>query len=166
MKKLLLSALLIPSLGWAASGSPDTSFYKSLAQGGLAEVELGNLAADKAADSSVKNFAVMMVKDHSAANQELKALAASKSVSLPDSPGVSAHAKKVELEALSGKTFDQSYMSNQIKAHKSTASLLQKEIASGKDADAKAFAQKVLSTVKSHLSAAEKIADSLGIKHS
>jgi putative membrane protein len=106
----------------------------------------------------------MMVKDHSAANQELKSLAASKNVSLPDGPGVAAQAKKAKLEALSGSTFDKAYLANQIKAHQSTVTLLQTEISSGKDPDAKAFAQKVLPTVQSHLSAAEKIADSLRIK--
>jgi putative membrane protein len=164
MKALFLSALLIPYLALAANGSPDSSFYKSLAQGGMAEVDLGKLASTKAADPSVKDFGAMMVKDHSAANQELKSLAASKSVPLPHGPGVAAHAKKAELEALSGSAFDKSYVANQIKAHQSTVTLLQKEISSGKDSDAKAFAQKVLPIVQSHLSAAEKIADSLGIK--
>jgi putative membrane protein len=159
-----LFALLIPQLALAANGSPDSSFYRSLAEGGMAEVDLGKLASDKAADPSVKDFGAMMVKDHSAANQELKSLAASKNVSLPDGPGVAAQAKKAKLEALSGSTFDKAYLANQIKAHQSTVTLLQTEISSGKDPDAKAFAQKVLPTVQSHLSAAEKIADSLRIK--
>jgi putative membrane protein len=164
MKALFLFALLIPQLALAANGSPDSSFYRSLAEGGMAEVDLGKLASDKAADPSVKDFGAMMVKDHSAANQELKSLAASKNVSLPDGPGVAAQAKKAKLEALSGSTFDKAYLANQIKAHQSTVTLLQTEISSGKDPDAKAFAQKVLPTVQSHLSAAEKIADSLRIK--
>jgi putative membrane protein len=159
MKALFLFALLIPQLALAANGSPDSSFYRSLAEGGMAEVDLGKLASNKAADPSVKDFGAMMVKDHSAANQELKSLAASKNVSLPDGPGVAAQAKKAKLEALSGSTFDKSYLANQ-----STVTLLQTEISSGKDPDAKAFAQKVLPTVQSHLSAAEKIADSLRIK--
>ena len=165
MKALVRALFLLPVLAWGAGGSPDLSFYKSLAEGGLAEVQLGQLATEKAADSAVKNFAAMMVKDHSAANDELKSLAASKNISLPQGPGAAARAEKTKLEALSGSSFDKSYLSNQIKAHKSTVALLQKEISSGQDADAKAFAQKVLPTVQSHLSAAEKIADSQGIKY-
>jgi putative membrane protein len=165
MKLLLRAVVLIPALAWSASGSPDSAFYKSLAEGGLAEVQLGKLAVDKASDPTIKNFGAMMVKDHSAANEELKSLAASKSISLPDGPGVAADAKKTELEVLSGSSFDKSYLSNQIKAHKSTVSLLHKEISSGKDPEAKAFAQKVLPTVQSHLNAAEKIADSQGMKY-
>ena len=105
----------------------------------------------------------MMVKDHSAANDQLKALAASKNIDLPGGLGAAAHAKKAELEVLSGQAFDKSYVSNQIKAHEDTVTLLRKEIASGQDADAKAFAQKALPTVEAHLKAADKIADGLGI---
>jgi putative membrane protein len=164
MPRLLLRAVLIPAaiLG-AATGSPDTAFYKSLAQEGLAEVELGRLAADRGADPSVRNFGAMMVKDHSAANAALKSLAASKDLSLPDGPDVAAHAKKVQLEALSGATFDKSYVKNQIEAHQRTLSLLEKEVDSGKDPDAQAFALKALPTVQSHLIAIEKIAATLGI---
>ena len=165
MKALLRAVVLIPALAWGTGGSPDSSFYKSLAEGGLAEVQLGKLATEKATDPALKNFAAMMVKDHSAANDELKSLAASKSISLPSGPGVAADAKKTELEALSASSFDKSYLANQIKAHKSTVSLLEKEISSGKDPDAKAFAQKVLPTVQSHLNAAEKIANSQGMKY-
>ena len=83
--------------------------------------------------------------------------------SLPDGPDVSAHARKVELDALSGATFDRSYVKNQIEAHQRTLSLLEKEVDSGKDPDAQAFALKALPTVQSHLIAVEKIAATLGI---
>jgi putative membrane protein len=131
----------------------------------MGEVELGKLAQDKASDPAIKSFAAMMVKDHSQANEELKALAASKGVSLPAGAGAGSAAKKTELKVLSGNAFDKSYVTNQVKAHQETVALLQKEIASGRDADAKMFAQKVLPTVEKHLNAIEKIADGMGISH-
>ena len=163
MKHTLLAVAIAPTLVLAASAPPDASFYKSLAEGGMAEVQLGQLAETKAADAGVKDFAAMMVKDHTAANEHLKALASSKNVDLPGGPGVAARAKKTELEVLSGHAFDSSYVAGQIKAHRETVALLRKEIASGEDADAKAFAQKVLPTVEGHLKAVDKIADGLGI---
>ena len=107
----------------------------------------------------------MMVKDHSAANEELKPLAASKNVKLPSGPDTMHEAKKLELKALSSESFDKSYVSNQVKGHKATVDLLNKEIESCQDADAKAFAQKVLPTVQAHLSAIEKIAAAKRIKY-
>jgi putative membrane protein len=158
MKHAFLFALtILPMAALAASGSPDSSFYKSLAEGGIAEVRLGKLAQQKATDPGVRDFAAMMVKDHSAANAQLRTLASTKNIRLPKGPSVAARAKKAELEVLSGHTFDTSYVSSQIKAHEDTLALLQKEIDSGNDADARAFAQKVLPTVQAHLLAAEKL---------
>jgi putative membrane protein len=129
------------------------------------EVAAGQLAQSKASDPKVKDFGAMMVKDHSSANAQLKALAAEKNVALPNRPSVSQEAGKVKLEALSGSAFDSSYVKGQIRAHKSTLALLNKEISAGQDADANAFAQKLQPTVQSHLTAIDEIADSLNIKH-
>jgi putative membrane protein len=67
-------------------------------------------------------------------------------------------AAKAKLEVLSGGTFDKSYVEDQVKAHRETVELLKSEIATGQDPDAKAFAQKVLPTVESHLRAINQIA--------
>lgn len=164
MKLLLLAALAaLPMAAFAAAATPDLSFYKSLAEGGIAEVRDGKLAQQKSADPKIKEFAVMMVKDHSAANQELKALAQSKGIKLPEGPGIGADTTKMKLDALSGEAFDKSYVKGQVQGHRDTVELLQKEIATGQDAQAKAFAQKVLPTVQSHLQAIEGIATSMGI---
>jgi len=163
--KYLAAVLALPVLALAAQTDPDTHFYKAAAAGGIGEVEMGRIAEQKSSDPKVKEFAAMMIKDHSAANEELKSLAASKSVSLPDGPGAHADAAKAKLQLLSGASFDKYYLSNQIAAHKSTVALLNKEISSGQDDEAKAFARKILPTVRSHLKAADQLAESLGIKH-
>jgi len=163
MKTLLTCVLLTaPILAPAASGDPDAGFYHKLAQGGLTEVELGKLAQEKATDPKVRDFAAMMVKDHSAANQELQRLATSKNISLPEHVSASQAASKTKLHALSGSTFDKSYVKSQVAAHKDTVKLLNKEIESGKDPDAKAFAQKVLPKVNEHLKAIDQIAATEG----
>jgi putative membrane protein len=152
---LLTMAMLAaaPLAAFAAGGSPDESFYKSAAQGGMAEVELGNLAAQKSDNPKVKDFAAMMVKDHSAANEKLRTLASSKDISLPTSAGAANTVTKGKLEVLKGESFDKSYIKSQVKAHVDTVSLLKKEIASGQDSDAKAFARSILPTVEAHLKA-------------
>ena len=164
MKHVMLAALIaLPVAAFAASATPDMSFYKSLAEGGIAEVRDGKLAEHKSADPKIKDFAAMMVKDHTAANQELMALAQSKGIKLPGGPGIGADTKKAELDVLTGETFDKSYVKSQVKGHRDTVDLLQKEISSGQDAQAKAFAEKVLPTVQSHLKAIEGIATSMGV---
>ncbi len=164
MNRILLSILVsAPLAAYGADASPDSSFYKQAAEAGIAEVDAGNLATQKATDAKVKEFGAMMVKDHTAANDKLKALAATKSVTLPKRASVGQMATQTKLKALSGETFDKSYIKGQVKAHQDTIALLEKEVASGQDAGAKAFAQSTLPTVQAHLKAINSIAATAGV---
>ena len=136
----------------------DKHFMKEAAEGGLAEVELGNLAAQKASNSEVKSFGERMVKDHSKANDQLKQIASNKGVNLPSQPSHADMAEKKRLEKLSGTQFDQAYMSAMLKDHKKDVSDFQKESQSGKDPDLKNFASQTLPTLQDHLKQAQSVA--------
>ena len=144
--RLCFLALAAPAFAIAASDNPDNTFYKHAAEAGMAEVELGDLAQQKSSNPKVKDFGAMMVKDHTAANDKLKSIAAAKGISLPSSPSVGQMATKAKLEVLSGDTFDKSYIKGMIKDHKEAIQEFKKEAASGADADAKAFAAATLPT--------------------
>jgi len=161
MKSALL-LMLVPLAAFAAS-NPDASFYKNAAQGGIAEVAAGHRAQDKGNSQPVKDFGAMMVKDHSAANEKLQSLAASKSITLPTRSSIGQMAAKAKLDVLSGDTFDKSYVKGQVSAHRQTIALFRKEISSGQDAEAKAFATETLPTVRAHLKAITAIATDMGI---
>jgi putative membrane protein len=137
---------------------------KSAAEGGMSEVELGQLAQQKASNPAVKDFGAMMVKDHTAANDKLKALAASEQVTLPDSPSLMQKASKTKLNMLSGDSFDKSYVKGMIDDHKSDIKEFQNEISEGKDPQARAFASATLPTLQMHLQKIQSIAASSGIK--
>ena len=162
LNALIIGLFALPVMA-AAADAPDASFYKKAAEGGLAEVQMGQLAQEKSNNGAVKDFGAMMVKDHSAANDKLSALAATKSLTLPTSASVTQMAEHEKLKVLSGDTFDKSYIKGQISAHRGTLRLLHKEINSGQDADAQAFAKSVLPTVQSHLKAIDAIATADGI---
>jgi putative membrane protein len=164
MKRAIVGLLAVFPCTLLAVSSPDSSFYKKAAQGGISEVELGTLAQEKSSNEKVKDFGAMMVKDHSAANEKLKAIATAKDISLPSKSSVAEMATKAKLEVLSGETFDKSYIKGMIKDHQKDIALFNKEIASGQDADAKAFATSTLPTLKSHLKAIKKIAAEAGVK--
>ena len=161
-KFLALVCLALPFVAFAAS-TPDASFFKSAAEGAIAEVQAGRLAQDKGNSQRVKDFGAMMIKDHSAANETLQTLAKSKNIALPTDSNVSQMAAKAVLEVLSGALFDQSYVKGQISAHRQTIALLKKEIASGQDPDAIAFASATLPSVRSHLDAIKTIATQMGL---
>jgi putative membrane protein len=164
MKSILALLILIaPLVAFGVDSNPDATFYKKAAEGGIAEVDAGNLAQQKANSQAVKDFGAMMVKDHSAANDKLQALAASKNISLPTSASIGEMANKAKLDVLSGDTFDKSYIKSQIKDHYGAIALFKKEIASGQDPDAKAFASATLPTLRTHLKKIKAIAADAGI---
>ena len=159
--KFLALMLALPMAAFAAD--PDASFYKHAAEGGLFEVQAGQIAQNKGNSQQVKDFGAMMVKDHSAANDKLQALASSKTVTLPTTSSVEQMAAKAKLNVLSGETFDKFYVKGQVSAHEDTIALFQKEISSGQDPDAKAFATATLPTVRAHLKAISAIATAMGV---
>src|ERR1700712_3440334 len=131
------------------------------ANGGMAEVELGQLAQQKATDAKVKDFGAMMVTDHTKANDEMKALAKTKGITLPVAIDTDEQKVKDDLSAKSGADFDKAYVSNMIDDHKKDIKEFEDAAKNCKDADLKAFATKTLPTLKMHLEAIQKIHDSM-----
>jgi putative membrane protein len=165
MKHLVAVLMLaVPMLAFSMD-EKDESFFKHAAEGGMAEVNDGKLAQDKGSSQAVKDFGAMMVKDHSAANDKLQALAATQDIKLPSSPSLTQMASAKELKMKSGDSFDKSYIKGQIKAHQDTIALFQKEIASGKDASAQQFASATLPTIQMHLTKINQIAAAAGLSN-
>jgi putative membrane protein len=134
-----------------------SEFLTEAASGGMMEVELGKLAQQRATNPQVKEFAGMMVKDHTAANKELRSLATSKNVMLPDSMS-SDHMDHVrELRDKKGADFDKSYMNLMVEDHEEDVKLFEDAANNLEDAEVKAFASKTLTTLRQHRERAEKI---------
>jgi putative membrane protein len=136
----------------------DSTFMKKAADGGMAEVELGQLAVQKASSPDVKAFGQRMVDDHGKANEQLKQLAAEKHVDLPQEPGAKHKATKARLERLSGADFDQAYVEEMVNDHKKDVAEFQRESKTAKDDDLKNFAAQTLPTLQDHLKQIESIA--------
>ena len=142
----------------------DLAFMNDAAPGGMAEVELGKLAASKAQNAEVKAFAQKMVEDHSKAGEELKQLAAQKKVTLP--PDVMPKHKEImdKLSKLSGADFDKEYVMAMVEAHEKDVAAFENVSKTAADADVKAFATKTLPTLKMHLEMIKGMADKMGVK--
>ena len=125
-------------------------FVKHAAQGGMAEVSIGKLAADKASDPDVKQFAQRMVDDHSTANAELTGLASSKGIQLPANPDPKNQALMDRLAKLSGPEFDRAYMQAMVTDHDHDVSEFRTYSQHGTDPDVKAWAARTLPTLEEH----------------
>jgi len=136
----------------------DRKFVKDAAHGGMAEVELGQLAAEKASSDDVKKFGQRMVDDHSKANDDLKQLATKKGVHVPQQLSAKDKATKARLSKLSGEQFDKAYMANMVRDHKKDVAEFRRETESAKDPDVKNFAASTLPTLEDHLKQAQSLA--------
>ncbi len=143
------------------TNNTDRLFARLAATGGRAEVELGQRAQQKAADTSVKEFARMMIDDHSKANEKLAELATAAKIPLPAALDPDHQAVRERLESLNGADFDTAYILAQIEDHQKTVQLLEWEIGSGQDAPLQKFAAETLPTVLGHLRQAQFVAAGL-----
>jgi putative membrane protein len=141
-------------------GKADSAFVMKAAIGGLTEVESSRVAQQNAQNARVKAYADMMVNDHSKANDELKALAASRGITLPATlpPDKQKHVE--DMKAMQGKNFDKHYVSMMVNDHKKDVAEFEKQAASGQDPDLKAWAAKTLPVLKMHRDSIQAISKS------
>jgi len=137
-------------------------------RGGLAEVELGKMAAQKASNSQVKQFAQKMVTDHSAANDKLTAIAQQQNLkpegtkgTPPLEPDKDAKAKSEQLAQMSGPDFDRAYMKQMVEDHQKTVGLFRQEIDTGKSEQVKGLAKEMLPTIEEHLKMARSLSEQI-----
>jgi putative membrane protein len=135
----------------------DKQFVKKAAQGGMAEVQLGQLAKEKGSSDAVRQFGQRMVDDHTKANDQLKQLAANKDVQLPSTLDAKDEATKTKLSKLSGEAFDRAYMKDMVTDHTKDVSEFKHESESAKDPDVKNFASETLPTLEDHLKSAKSV---------
>ena len=131
----------------------EISRVAAIAQDGMTEVRLGKLAETKATDPEVKKLATMMVTEHSAANDQLKKLAAGVGLTLP--PDINAEQKALieSLSKLSGAEFDKKYVAALVAAHQHAIGVFEKEATEG-TGNLAAWAKNVSRTIKQHHHAA------------
>ena len=132
-------------------------FVNEAATGGMMEVELGNLATQKAKSQRVKDFGRMMVDDHTNANNNLKEIASRKNI---DVPAVITDDQKKDMDKLSKKSgadFDKAYVDMMVEDHKKDIAAFKKAAGSVGDNDIKNFATTTLPTLQKHLDSIQSI---------
>ena len=99
-----------------------------LAIAGMAEVELGKMAAERSTNAEVKKFGQMMVDDHTAAGDKLKAVASQHNIPVPTALDDKHRDLRDKLAKLQGADFDREYMNAMVEGHEAVASKLESRI--------------------------------------
>jgi putative membrane protein len=144
-----------------AMSNDDKEFVSKAGMGGLAEVQMGDVALQKATHADVKAFAQRMVTDHGKANAELAQLATTKGLALPTELAGEHKAALEHLNSLGGAEFDKAYMTHMVEDHDKDVAEFDKASTSAQDADVKTWAGKTLPTLKEHQQLAKDIARKL-----
>ncbi len=146
-----------PSSASSPSSNPDQEFVTKAAQGNSAEVELGKVVAAKSKNPSVKQFAQMMVKDHTTALNELQELAQTKNLNFNDDLPDDAKELQTKLSSDTGKQLDKDYMDSMVEDHQKDVQEFTDKSQNAKDSDVKQWASKTLPTLQKHLEKAQQI---------
>jgi putative membrane protein len=133
----------------------DYKFVKDAARGGTMEVELGQLAVQKAASESVRHFGERMVADHKKANEELRTIASRKGAILPAELSHSENSTMAHLQKATGRDFDKAFAHHMLKDHQTDVKDFQDAAKDLNDPELRAFAQKTLPTLQEHLRMAQ-----------
>lgn len=145
-----------------SSNSPqmmqDKMFLRKAGQGGLAEVQLGQLALQKAGSQDVKDFGQKMVTDHTALNKAMAKVADSMGVMMPKKLSKEAQAEYDKLNAMSGDGFDKEYVAYMVKDHHQDLREFRIESSSASDPALKAAVEKGVKVIEEHTKMVEKLA--------
>jgi putative membrane protein len=141
--------------------SADQAFVEEAAKGGMAEVELGRLAPEKASDQEVKDLAQLIVREHEQANQQLKTVAQAKGVEQLGGLDAAHLQMRDQLQAMSGADFDRMYIEGQVADHEKAVALFEQQAQSGQDPELKAFAAETLPKIQAHTEQLEQVAQRL-----
>jgi putative membrane protein len=164
MRKFIITALTGAVILVSASQSigqqnQDAEFVKKAADGGILEVQLGQIALKKGESQKVKDFAKMMIDDHTKVNGELEALARKKKMTVPKELS---SAKKMITDSLasqSGNSFDMLFMNMMLASHEEAIGVFHDQAIGGKDPDLKKWADAKIPALKHHLEMAKKLFD-------
>ena len=139
----------------------DSTFVVTAAKDGMAEVAAGKMAQNQAVSQRVKNFANMMVTDHTKAGDELAAIAKSKNITLPTAPDADAQKMAADMGKMIGKDFDKDYVNGMVDGHEKAVKLFTDASQTLKDSTLRAFAISTLPTLKMHLDSIKAIKASM-----
>jgi len=137
----------------------DAQFAVKAAQGSLAEVQLGRLAAQKSQSETVRAFGQRMATDHAECKAKLKKIAAQENISLREDLDQDAKQSYEKLSKLSGRNFDRAYAQDMVKDHKKGVAEFQKEASAGRNEAIRTFATDTLPTLQDHLKQARELKD-------
>ena len=135
----------------------DKAFIKKASEGGFAEIQLGQLAAQKGGSDEVKQFGQKMVDDHMALNASMQPSADAMGVKAPTKLSKKDQSEYDKLNGLSGADFDKEYLAYMVKDHHQDLRDFKDEDATVTDSGLKPAVDKGLQVIQEHTQMVDKL---------
>jgi putative membrane protein len=143
----------------AAAGSmQDKAFLRKALEGGMFEVQAGQLATQKSSSQDVQQFGQKMVDDHTKLGDQMKPIAAQMGVPVPTKLSKKDQATLTKLQGMSGSQFDNAYVKDMVSDHKKDLSDFKQEAGNTQNPDLKQATQQGAQVISEHLHMAEQLA--------
>lgn len=142
-----------------AAPSTAADFANMLAASDQFEIEAARIAAQKATDPKVKEFAAMMDADHGKSSAALRKAAGESDppVALAPTQPVNLRVNLTALDQVPQNEFDALYIKQQVAAHTEALSRLEDYSEAGTSPQLRAFAQEAAPVVRRHLEQARNL---------
>jgi putative membrane protein len=163
----LLSILSLASKSQAQSGPSDPQIVGIVLAADDIDINYGKIALSKSKNKDVREFAQLMVTDHSAVQKSVRDLASKLGVTAEDSDTSKALNNKSDeitatLKVLKGKEFDRFYIDNEVAYHKQvTDAVAAVLIPSAQNAELKAALEGAQPLFLGHLEHSKKAQDNV-----
>lgn len=139
----------------------DADFAVEAVSAGLAEINAGKIAQEKATDPRVKEFGTQMVEDNTRAMEELQILAREKDIIVPTAPGENELQEIADLNAEEGVEFDREYINLIANDQNNVINLYEDAVENAEDPEIREFASRTLALLKTNVEEAKTIEESL-----
>jgi putative membrane protein len=148
---------------WIPPTLVDRSFLHRTMERSLAQVEMGQLAAQKSLSDDVKRFGLMMTQIHERLETQLSPIAQRLGVMEPKGPSKKEKMEIAKMQALSGADFDTAFIKAMLKAQQHDLKSFENEAQNGRDPATQEVAAKDEVTLNRRLSRLQQLAQTHGV---
>jgi putative membrane protein len=138
-----------------------SQFVTTAARNNQLEIELGQLAAQKASNEQVQELGQKMVQHHRQATEKLTSIASKKNIEVPQTLSEQQRDEVAQFRELSGSEFDRRYTSRLVDEHKKDIQRFEQQANQGSDPEIREFARNTLPTLREHLQEAQQLQQNL-----
>lgn len=138
-----------------ALSSQDETFARGAAEGGLFEVQLGEVVAARTRNPQIEELAKRIVGDHMKANEDLASIARELKIQIPEALSKEDRKRIEPFRSMRPEEIDPRYVQLLIQEHEQDIAAFEKQIERGRNPALVSFAEQTLPVLKEHLQLAK-----------